>query len=154
MLAFIDDGVVLRQERRFHFQGEGPEDYAAFVRPMEERLAKSGLALEPWDPAEEIPPEFLVAKAADDGRRRRPPRKARLKPFPGAPKGSLCAMKPADVDGLLSRWHDFVLEEMAGAADTEESTAAPIVWRWHAHLARTRRNYRACASSRKPASRS
>lgn len=133
MLAFLGDGAVLTQERRHHYSS-GNEDYAAYVRPMEDHLKKKGLILPAWDPSQPVPEGFLAAKATDKGKPRRPlkPRKSRV------PKIDPCA------PGGLAALHDFVLEDLGGTADSEESSAAPLVWLFHAHLARLAR---ACGTS-------
>jgi hypothetical protein len=152
ILDWLSDSLILSHDRTFHFSGDpDTEDYAAFVAPLESHLASKGLTrltpLPSWEPSQEIPPEFLAAKTADDGasRRKLPRRSIRAYPEAGRLQGAaLCQISQTELDEGLSRWHDFVLEDMGGIADTEEASAAPIVWCWHAFLADVRRAWRDC----------
>lgn len=139
MLALLSDPLIVRQEIEFHYSGTvGAEDHEAHVAVMEKLL---GRELPEWDPEREIPDAFLAVAGG------RPPLKRRkIRPYRGnAPVGArLCELSDERFDSELSLWHDFVLEDMSGAADSEESAAAPIAWLWHKRLAGLRKLRRAC----------
>lgn len=154
MLSFLNDKRVLEQEMKFHFKDPGLEDYGAYIKPMEAHLEAQGLSefvpLPSWDPATAIPPEFRLARGRDNGKDRLPVRKKRPAKFSGArafDPGRICGLEDLSEAALiLGRWHDFVLEDLGGSADSEESSAAPIVWLWHAFLADALAKRAACAA--------
>lgn len=152
LLSVIDDPLVLEQEKRHHLT-EGGEKYELYLLSIEGRLLKAGhrrwLPLPAWDPDGGVPLEFAVAKAKKSGRPRAAPRHKRMRrfaealPLAGAP---LCAISDEkELDRRLSRWHDFVLEELGGSADSEESAAVPLAWCWHAYLVELKSRWRACS---------
>ena len=151
ILSVIDDKLVLDQEKRHHLK-EGDEKYELYLLSIEGRLLKAGhkrwVPLPAWDPDGGVPVEFAVAKAKRGGRPRAAPKHKRMRRFAESlplAGGPLCAIRDEkELDAKLSRWHDFVMEEMGGSADSEESAAVPLVWCWHAYLAELKSRWRAC----------
>lgn len=152
ILDFLNDAVVGDHPSIVHSGVNFFTGHRSYLARLESFLTLNGGArfvpLPEWDPRNEIPAEFNVVDALDDGTARVP--LANLTPNDPMPPefapNTVCAFETAeDLAAAVIPWHNGVHVGVGGTmVDFMQAPAAPIFWCWHALLDDIYFDWQAC----------
>lgn len=142
MLAYLSDEVVAHHAHINHSGATLLTGHREYIEGLERYLQDVGaerfVPLPAWNPANAIPAEFMVVRAADDGKERPPLQNATPNlPVPAEFQvPQLCSFATTqDLGSAINGWHGRVHGTIDGTmSDLLIASAAPIFWCWHAFL--------------------
>ncbi|MFG3602544.1 tyrosinase family protein [Micromonospora chersina] len=113
-----------------------------YIAGLEAFLTQQGaghfVLLPKWDPATQIPAEFMVARPWDNGTPRQPPlNNSPNRPLPAdLSTPDICGIPTGDELAIRAEgWHDGVHGAVGGSfASIAQAPACPLSWCWHAFI--------------------
>ena len=141
MLTYLTDAVVATHTTIIHDDIHIFTGHRAYIEDLEAYLQIQGggqfVPLPKWDPATQIPPEFNVVRAEDDGTPRPP--LVNLNPNRPPPEfapPAVCNFTDGNVLGdTVNPWHGDVHVTVGGTMGFFSiASAAPIFWCWHGYV--------------------
>jgi Common central domain of tyrosinase len=151
MLQYLTEPIIAQHPLIQHSGIHIFTGHREYIKDMEDWLQANGggqfVPLPMWNPANTVPPEFVVVKQ-NAGGTRTPPQNTNADPARAMPAqfATPCGFATAALLGdAVNPWHGGVHGNVGGTfGQFNEASAVPLFWCWHAFVDHIYYNYQHC----------